>query len=49
MEALLSMGFDEKDAAIALYRTWEDPDAAAQLLLGSAEAKDSEAGKEQTA
>ena len=27
------MGFDEKDAAIALFRTWENPDDAAALLL----------------
>mmetsp|Transcript_45513 Transcript_45513/g.94109 ORF Transcript_45513/g.94109 Transcript_45513/m.94109 type:complete len:334 (-) Transcript_45513:189-1190(-) len=33
LEALIAMGFDEKDAAIALFRTWEDPDAAAALLL----------------
>ena len=29
------MGFDQKDAAIALYRAWEDPEAAAALLLGA--------------
>jgi len=34
LQAVLAMGFDEKDAAIALYRTREDPDAAVALLLG---------------
>merc|ERR1712151_393847 len=34
LEAVLAMGFNEKDAAIALYRTWDDPDAAVALLLG---------------
>lgn len=42
LEALISMGFDQKDAAMALYQTWEDADAAAALLLsrnGASEAK----------
>ena len=34
------MGFDQKDAAIALYRTWEDPDAAATLLLAGESEQD---------
>ena len=32
-QALIAMGFHEKDAAIALFRTWENPDEAAALLL----------------
>lgn len=34
LEAVLAMGFPERDAAVALYRTREDPDAAVALLLG---------------
>eukprot|EP00929_Paragymnodinium_shiwhaense_P064987 TRINITY_DN32629_c0_g1_i1.p1 TRINITY_DN32629_c0_g1~~TRINITY_DN32629_c0_g1_i1.p1 ORF type:complete len:810 (-),score=190.59 TRINITY_DN32629_c0_g1_i1:359-2788(-) len=33
LEAVVAMGFNHKDAAVALYRTWEDPDAAVALLL----------------
>jgi len=40
LEALISMGFDQKEAAMALYRTWEDPDAAAALLLSGDGSKD---------
>jgi hypothetical protein len=29
-EALISMGFDQKDAAMALYQTWEDADKMGQ-------------------
>jgi len=36
LQAVLAMGFDEKEAAIALYRTGEDPEAAVALLLGQA-------------
>lgn len=39
---LTSMGFDQGAAAIALYRTWEDPDAAAALLLSEKEAEDAD-------
>jgi len=46
LEAVVSMGFDQKQAAIALYRTWEDPDAAVALLLsdtaGAEEVPDSD-------
>eukprot|EP00746_Dinoflagellata_sp_MGD_P165012 gnl/MRDRNA2_/MRDRNA2_94038_c0_seq1.p1 gnl/MRDRNA2_/MRDRNA2_94038_c0~~gnl/MRDRNA2_/MRDRNA2_94038_c0_seq1.p1 ORF type:complete len:790 (-),score=146.46 gnl/MRDRNA2_/MRDRNA2_94038_c0_seq1:208-2493(-) len=34
---LTSMGFNEGDAAMALYRTWEDPDAAVSLLFAEKE------------
>lgn len=36
LQAVLSMGFAESDAAIALYRTWEDREAAVALLLSEA-------------
>jgi deoxyribodipyrimidine photo-lyase len=34
LEAVLGMGFGERDAAAALYRVWNDPDRAVRLLLG---------------
>jgi len=34
LDAVVTMGFNEKDAAIALYRTQENVDAALALLLG---------------
>lgn len=40
------MGFDQKDAAIALYRTWEDPDAAAALLLSQKEGSEAKVDSE---
>jgi len=33
LAAVTSMGFEQSEAAIALYRTWEDPEAAIALLL----------------
>jgi len=33
LESLAAMGFAQKDAAVALYRTWEDADMAAALLV----------------
>jgi len=35
---LLSMGFEQSDAAMALYRTWGDSDAAVALLVSDKEA-----------
>lgn len=37
LATLLSMGFEQSDAAIALYRAWDDPDAAVALLVSQKE------------
>lgn len=38
LAAVLAMGFEESESAIALYRTWNDPDAALALLLSERDA-----------
>mmetsp|Transcript_8352 Transcript_8352/g.21272 ORF Transcript_8352/g.21272 Transcript_8352/m.21272 type:complete len:820 (-) Transcript_8352:193-2652(-) len=42
LQAVLAMGFSQSDAAMALYRTWEDPDAAVSLLLAGGGAEPTE-------